>query len=71
MPVLRGDAEQVVASFRKRHERRRRLFPRAVLVGLLAGLVAVRFRHLLERVEELRAWGFAHARERGGIAIAV
>lgn len=69
MPVLRGDAEQVVASFRKRHERRRRLFPRAVLVGLLAGLVAVLFRHLLERLEELRSWGFALARERGGLVV--
>lgn len=68
MPVLRGDAAHVVATFRKRHERRRRLFPRAVLVGLAAGLVAVLFRYLLERAEELRTTGFAAARVHGAAA---
>ncbi|GMU67286.1 MAG: sodium:proton antiporter [Acidobacteriota bacterium] len=71
MPVVRGDAANVVAAFRKRHERRRRLFPRAVLTGLAAGLIGVLFRHLLERAEELRTTGFAAARARGPLAIAV
>ena len=73
MPVVRGDVETVVATYRKRHERRRRLFPRAVLTGALAGLVAVFFRHLLERAEELRIHAFALARDRGlpGMALAV
>jgi len=69
VPVVQGDAHKVVATFRRRHERRRRIFPRAVLVGALAGLVAVVFRHVLERLEELRTWGFAHAREHGGLAV--
>ncbi|MGV3723982.1 MAG: hypothetical protein ACO1SX_24070, partial [Actinomycetota bacterium] len=33
-----------VRDFLRSHERRRRQFPRAVLVGLIAGLVAVAFR---------------------------
>ncbi len=35
-------------------ERRRKVFPRAVLVGLLAGLLAVTFRWALQGGEELR-----------------
>jgi len=47
-------AGRLIEALRRRHERRRRLFPRALLVGLLAGLVASFFRALLERAEELR-----------------
>jgi chloride channel protein, CIC family len=47
------------------HERRRRQFPRALLVGVLAGLVAVAFRSSLVISEHLRdrlvAWAHAHA----------
>lgn len=58
-----------VRDFVRAHERRRRLFPRAALVGLLAGLVAVAFRYTLDEADHLRgdliafshsypAWGF-------------
>lgn len=55
--------------FVRAHERRRRQFPRAALVGLLVGLMAVAFRYALDGVDGLRdsliafsysypAWGF-------------
>lgn len=47
-------ARRLIEALRRRHERRRRLFPRALLVGVAAGLVASFFRAGLERVEELR-----------------
>ena len=58
-----------VRDFVRAHERRRRQFPRAALVGLLSGLVAVVFRRLLDSADKLRdnliafghlhpAWGF-------------
>ncbi len=56
---------RLVEEFRRRHERRRRLFPRAVLVGALAGLVASLFRALLERGEELRTSGIDRLRPYG------
>ncbi len=43
-----------VRDFVRAHERRRRQFPRAALVGLLAGLVAVAFRLALDRADEMR-----------------
>ncbi|MBK8755296.1 MAG: H(+)/Cl(-) exchange transporter ClcA [Candidatus Competibacteraceae bacterium] len=58
-----------VRDFVRAHERRRRQFPRAALVGLLAGLLAVAFRYALDGADKLRdslialghsypAWGF-------------
>lgn len=55
----------LVADLRRRHERRRRLFPRALLVGVLAGLVASFFRVLLERAEDGRAAALALLRPFG------
>ncbi len=43
-----------VRDFVRAHERRRRQFPRAALVGLLAGLIAVAFRTTLDRADEMR-----------------
>jgi hypothetical protein len=43
-----------VRDFVRAHESRRRLFPRAALAGLLAGLIAVAFRRTLELFEWLR-----------------
>jgi len=56
---------RLVEELRRRHERRRRLFPRALLVGLLAGLVASLFRALLERAEDLRAVGLERLKPLG------
>jgi chloride channel protein, CIC family len=40
--------------FVREHEQRRRQLPRAIVVGLLAGLVAVAFRYALSQVDTLR-----------------
>ncbi len=45
-PKVRGTFRDFVRT----HERRRRLFPRALLVGLITGLVAVAFRICLEEI---------------------
>lgn len=50
-----------IGDFVRAHERRRRQMPRAVLVGVVAGLVAVAFRLSIESVERLRAALLAHA----------
>lgn len=47
-------AGRLMEALRRRHERRRRIFPRALLVGAAAGLVASFFRAGLERFEEWR-----------------
>jgi CIC family chloride channel protein len=43
-----------VRDFRRAHELRRRQLPRSILVGLLAGLVAVAFRAVLAEADDLR-----------------
>ena len=45
---------QEINDFLREQERRRRLFPRGVMVGVIAGLVAVAFRDALEWGEEFR-----------------
>ena len=50
-------------------EQRRRLFPRAALVGLGAGLLAVVFRFLLQGSEELRASIYTMAKGLGPLGI--
>ncbi len=45
---------QEVNDYLREQERRRRLFPRGVMVGIIAGLVAVAFRDALEWGESLR-----------------
>ena len=72
-----GVTGQVLASelesFGRRAERRRRLVPRAAVVGILAGLVAVLFRTALERAEELRAalYRFAHGLGPWGVLLPI
>jgi len=51
-PELSG--HDLVQDLRRRHERRRRLFPRVLAVGILVGLVSSFFRAGVERAEELR-----------------
>ena len=64
------DVSGEIRDFVSRQERRRRLVPRAALVGLCAGLLAIAFRLSIEGAEHLRtalysaartlgAWGFA------------
>ena len=55
---------------RRRHERRRRLFPRAIVVGLCAGLVASFFRAGVERGEEMRGERELRAGDRLQVVIA-
>src|SRR5947207_1471321 len=63
--VTAAELTQEIQSFVRRQQRRRRLAPRAALVGLVSGLVAVAFRRSLELAETLRArlfdFGHAHA----------
>ena len=83
-PPLLGDAEPPmditpdvvfgeVRDFVRAHERRRRQFPRAILVGLLAGLVAVAFRYCVDLTDRLRnsLIAFAHQQAAWGILIPV
>jgi len=58
-------ARRLVSGLRKRHERRRRLFPRVLLLGVLVGLVASFFRAGVERAEELRTEWIEHLRPLG------
>jgi CIC family chloride channel protein len=46
--ITPGDVGREIRDFDRRQERRRRIVPRATLVGVLAGLVAAAFRLLLE-----------------------
>lgn len=45
----------LISGLRRRHERRRRLFPRALLVGAGVGLLSSFFRAAVDRGEDLRA----------------
>ena len=49
-----GEVKREVRDFVRAHERRRRQFPRAFVVGLLVGLVGVCFRGLLTYAEKWR-----------------
>jgi CIC family chloride channel protein len=55
---------------RRRHERRRRLFPRALLVGVFAGLIASFFRAALEGAEDGRARLVARLQPHGVVGLA-
>lgn len=68
-----ADLSHELDSFIRRQERRRRLAPRAMIVGLVAGLVAVAFRRALDAVEDLRAGlqQFAHIHDGAGFAVLV
>lgn len=62
-----------VRDFVRAHERRRRMFPRAILVGLLAGLVAVAFRNTIDVIDRLRGSliAFAHQQPGWGILLPI
>lgn len=64
-------AGRLFDALRRRHERRRRLFPRALLVGVGAGLLASFFRAGLERVEELRGLLIHRLHPHGGAGLAL
>jgi len=55
-----------VRDFLRTHEQRRRQLPRAIVVGILAGLLAVAFTRLLESADALRTTLILHARTAGG-----
>jgi CIC family chloride channel protein len=48
--------QREMRDFQRVHERRRRQLPRSLLVGLLAGLIAVAFRSALAEADDLRNW---------------
>ena len=56
-----GEVRREVRDFLRSHEQRRRQVPRAVLVGLISGLLAVAFRWSLVGVEALRDALIAYA----------
>src|SRR5277367_2663344 len=61
--ATRDVVEGELHEFERSQQRRRRQFPLALLVGLLAGLVALAFRFGLAQAERLRnaLLGYAHA----------
>ncbi len=56
------DVSGEIQHFVRRQERRRRLVPRAALVGLCAGLLAIAFRLAIEHAEEFRSALYAVSR---------
>ena len=71
--VTPGDVSRAARDFERRQERRRRVVPRAALVGLLAGLVAAAFRFTLDTADHLRnvLFRFAHGLPTGlGLTLA-
>ena len=53
-PITPGEVKREVRDFVRAHERRRRQFPRAFVVGAITGLLAVCFRGLLDFAENWR-----------------
>jgi CIC family chloride channel protein len=60
--ITPGDISRELRDFARRQERRRRVVPRALLVGILAGLTASAFRLTLDAADRLRngLFRFAH-----------
>lgn len=56
-----GLVQREVRDFRRAHELRRRQLPRSLLVGVVAGLVAVGFRGALAEADAVRDWVVARA----------
>jgi chloride channel protein, CIC family len=52
--ITQGDIRREIRDFARRQERRRRVVPRAALVGVLAGLTASAFRYTLDAADRLR-----------------
>jgi len=61
----------LIGGLRRRHERRRRLFPRALLVGAGVGLVSSFFRAAVDRGEDLRAALLGKLHPHGGVGLLV
>ena len=61
--ITSGDVARELRDFARRQERRRRVVPRALLVGILAGLTATVFRLTLDAADRLRngLFRFAHS----------
>lgn len=59
----------LISGLRRRHERRRRLFPRALLVGVGVGLVSSFFRAAVDRGEDLRAALLGNLHPRGVLGL--
>ena len=53
-PISPGEVKREVRDFVRAHERRRRQFPRAFVVGLITGVLAVFFRGMLNFAERWR-----------------
>jgi CIC family chloride channel protein len=70
-PTMGREAERLVAGLRRRHERRRRLFPRVLLVGLAVGLVSSFFRAAVDRGEEFRGLVAERLHPYGGLGLVV
>jgi hypothetical protein len=64
-------AQRELREFVRLQEQRRRHLPRALLVGVLAGLVAVAFGHALELSEQLRGELIAWAARFGDLGVLV
>ncbi len=62
MDIAQTQAQSEIQEYLQFSQKRRRLFPRAALVGLLAGLVAIAFRAILAARDNLRNGliGWAH-----------
>ena len=72
-PITPGEVKREVRDFVRAHERRRRQFPRAFLVGLITGIIAVCFRGLLNFAERWRdnLFDLAHNGYWWGLPVAV
>lgn len=66
VPITAEVVSGEIRDFVKTHERRRRQFPKAILVGFLAGLVAVAFRVSVDRLDTARTGLIAYAHTLGG-----
>ncbi|HEV8238849.1 MAG TPA: H(+)/Cl(-) exchange transporter ClcA [Thermoanaerobaculia bacterium] len=64
-PISERDIRREVADLARRHERRRHLLPRALLVGAVSGLVAVLFRLTIDFLDERRTAFFAFCHRLG------
>jgi CIC family chloride channel protein len=67
------DVRRHLRDFARRQERRRHLLPRAVLVGVLAGFVAVLFRRVLDLCDGWRdaLFRFAHSLAPWGVFVPI
>lgn len=71
LPLPRSEIRGEIVHFARRHERRRHLLPRALLVGLIAGLTAVLFRVAIEAADRARGALLVACHGLGATAIAI